>query len=926
LNAGIGLLHWIGQPRSFVRSLAILAAAIAIATGVRYLLELLIPATVPFAFYFPAVLVAAATGGLLFGLLATVLSVVVAAYLFLGMRGLPAAHDPTQLVSIAVFVFNGVLITLAAAALRNAIMRRRRAEDAQRLLSGERQEFFRTLDAVLAHAPIGYGFVDSDYAYAQINSELSRVFGIRSEYVIGGPITEFPPLNAPAVAPAVEQVFGTGESIAGIELLRETPGEPETLRAWLAGFFPVRNERGEVEVVGTALLDISELKRIERALALSERQFRAVAEAMPQLVWSTLPDGNYDYYNQQCVDFAGSAPGAGWKQLLHPDDRERTKLAWEHSLSTGEPYAVEYRFKSKRGEYHWFLGRAVPLRDRNGKIERWFGTATDITEMVADRTAKMAEANSKLRAEIFERSLAEERLRSEILERTRAEEQLRQASKMEAVGRLTGGLAHDFNNLLTVVMGNIEAIQRRVKKEGSDEKVRGYADFAMQGVRRAAALTKRLLAFSRGQPLEPTPVNANELVSSMTELFARTIGEKIALKTSIVENLWTVEADANQLEASLLNLVVNARDAMPNGGSLTIETSNVQLDQAYAAEHDGIAPGDYVAISVSDTGSGMSKETLARVFEPFFTTKPAGQGTGLGLSQIYGFVKQSGGHVQIESEPGKGTRARILLPRYAGAAGDAAAKRGADEDDRNTVLIVEDDDDVRRYAVGMFQELGFGVLEAADGGAALRILEARPEIRFMFTDVGLPGDYNGKELADEARRRRPYLKVLYTTGYARTDILRQGRLDANALVVTKPFTFDEFSAKVRAVFDSKEKNMILLVEDEVLVAAVAAESLRDFGFEVVEVTTAKAALARANQDIAGLRVAIIDIGLPDKKGDVLAAELRQLRSDLPIIVATGHSGDSVPKDLRDSGRFAILGKPYDSQQLKKALTSVGVVA
>ncbi len=919
------MLHWIGQPRSVVRSLAILLAAIAVATGVRYLLGLFVPATVPFAFYFPAVLIAAATGGLWCGLLATLLSVLASAYLFLGMRGVPELYDPTQLVSIGVFVFNGVLIALAASALRNAIMRRRRAEDAQRLLSGERHEFFRTLDAVLAHAPIGYGFVDSDYVYAQANREISRVFGVRSEYIVGRPITEFPPLNAPQIAPAIEQVFESGESISGIELIREMPGEPEALRAWLAGFFPVRNERGEVEVVGVALLDISELKRVELALGISERKFRAVADAMPQLVWSNLPDGKFDYYNQQCIEFAGTPPGTDWLDLLHPEDSERTQAAWRHALESGEPYEIEYRFKSKHGAYHWFLARALPLHDKSGRIERWFGTATDITEMVADRTAKMAEANIKLRAEIFERSLAEERLRSEILERNRAEEQLRQASKMEAVGRLTGGLAHDFNNLLTVVMGNIEAIQRRLK-EGGDEKVRGYADFAMQGVRRAAALTKRLLAFSRGQPLDPTPVNANELVSSMTELFARTIGEKIELKTAVVENLWTVEADANQLEASLLNLVVNARDAMPNGGSLTIETSNVRLDEAYAKAHNGVMPGEYVAISVSDTGTGMSKETLVRVFEPFFTTKPAGQGTGLGLSQIYGFVKQSGGHVHIESEVGKGTRARILLPRLSGETSLDPKKRGGTGDDRNTVLIVEDDDDVRRYAVGMFQELGFGVLEAADGSAALRILEARPEVRFMFTDVGLPGDYNGKELADEARRRRPYLKVLYTTGYARTDILRQGRLDANALVVTKPFTFDEFSAKVRAVFDAKEKQMILLVEDEVMVAAVTAESLRDFGFEVIEVTTAKAALERANKDIAGLKAAIVDIGLPDKKGDVLAAELRSLRSDLPIIVATGHSSDAVPKDLRESDRFAILGKPYDLQELKQALTSVGVVS
>jgi len=709
--------------------------------------------------------------------------------------------------------------------------------------------------------------------------------------------------------------------------VRETPGDPQDVRAWLAGFFPVRNEHGEVEVVGVALLDIAEHKIAERALGASERKFRVVTNAMPQLVWSNRPDGTFDFYNEQCLEFAGTPPGDDWKDLLHPDDFERTQAAWERSLKTGQPYEIEYRFKSKHGEYHWFLARALPVLNNEGKIERWFGTATDITEIVIARTAEMAAANEKLRGEIFERSIAEERLRSEIHERARAEEQLRQASKMEAVGRLTGGLAHDFNNLLTVVMGNVEAMQRKLK-DGGDEKIKNYADFAMQGAKRAAALTKRLLAFSRGQPLDPELVNANELVSSMTELFARTLGEKVSLKTAIVENLWTIEVDPNQFEASLLNLVVNARDAMPKGGSLTIETSNVKLDAAYAEKHEGVVPGEYVAITVSDTGMGMSPETLARVFEPFFTTKPAGEGTGLGLSQLYGFVKQSGGHVSLESIVGSGTKVSLYLPRALGESAALANGRkpqGA-ESDRNTVLIVEDDDDVRQYAVSLFRELGYGVLEAADGTAALRILESRPEVRFMFTDVGLPGDYNGKELADEARRRRPYLRVLYTTGYARTDILRQGRLDANAQVVTKPFTFDELSTKVRAVFDGKEKSVILLVEDEVLVAAIAAENLRDIGFEVIEVTSAKAALDHAGKDAAGLKAVIVDIGLPDKKGDVLAAELRKIRGDLPIIVATGHSGDSLPKELREAEKVAVLGKPYDLQDLKAALNSVGVAA
>ena len=927
MHAGTAFLHWIARPRSFLSAFAIMFTAIAIATGIRFALGLVAPATVPFAFYFPAVLVAAATGGFVIGILATLVSIFAASYLFLGMRALPDPGDATQIVSIAVFFVNGLLITLAAAALRNALIRRRRAEDAQQLVSGERQEFFRTLDAVLAHAPIGYGFIDRDYNYAQVNGELAHIFGIRNEYILGRPVEEFPPLNAKSAIEAIEEVFETGQSVSNLELVRETPGDPQDVRAWLAGFFPVRNEHGEVEVVGVALLDIAEHKIAERALGESERKFRVVTNAMPQLVWSNRPDGTFDFYNEQCLEFAGTPPGDDWKDLLHPEDYERTQAAWERSLKTGQPYEIEYRFKSKHGDYHWFLARALPVLNNEGRIERWFGTATDITEIVSARTAEMAAANEKLRGEIFERSLAEERLRSEIHERARAEEQLRQASKMEAVGRLTGGLAHDFNNLLTVVMGNVEAMQRKLK-DGGDEKIKNYADFAMQGAKRAAALTKRLLAFSRGQPLEPEFVNANELVSSMTELFARTLGEKVSLKTAVVENLWTIEVDPNQFEASLLNLVVNARDAMPKGGSLTIETSNVKLDAAYAEKHEGAVPGEYVAITVSDTGMGMSPETLARVFEPFFTTKPAGEGTGLGLSQLYGFMKQSGGHVSLESIVGSGTKVSLYLPR---ALGESVAlangrKPQGKESDRNTVLIVEDDDDVRQYAVSLFRELGYGVLEAADGTAALRILESRPEVRFMFTDVGLPGDYNGKELADEARRRRPYLRVLYTTGYARTDILRQGRLDANALVVTKPFTFDELSTKVRAVFDGKEKSVILLVEDEVLVAAIAAENLRDIGFEVIEVTSAKAALDHAGKDAAGLKAVIVDIGLPDKKGDVLAAELRKIRGDLPIIVATGHSGDSLPKELREAEKVAVLGKPYDLEDLKAALISVGVAA
>jgi DNA-binding response OmpR family regulator len=376
---------------------------------------------------------------------------------------------------------------------------------------------------------------------------------------------------------------------------------------------------------------------------------------------------------------------------------------------------------------------------------------------------------------------------------------------MEAIGQLTGGIAHDFNNLLTIIVGNIELLQRRLPDDSA--RLRRAADSAMQGARRAATLTQRLLAFSRRQPLSPKPLDANKLVAEMSELLRRTLGETVVLEAVLAGGLWRTQADPNQLENAILNLAVNARDAMPDGGKLTIETANARLDEAYvAALAEPLPAGQYVLIAVSDTGTGMDKATIEKVFEPFFTTKAVGKGTGLGLSQVYGFVRQSNGHVRIYSEPGDGTTIKIYLPRLVGAdpeADEAPAAAGATmRGEGETVLVVEDEHELRHYTTETLRELGYTVLEAPDGQAALDIVDRHPEIALLFTDVVLAGGINGRALADEALRRRPGLKVLFTTGYTANAIVHHGRLDPGVNLIGKPFTYADLAARVRSVIDA----------------------------------------------------------------------------------------------------------------------------
>jgi PAS domain S-box-containing protein len=426
-------------------------------------------------------------------------------------------------------------------------------------------------------------------------------------------------------------------------------------------------------------------------------------------------------------------------------------------------------------------------------------------ELLSARTTA-EEANTALR-EL--NATLERRVADEVRERMKAEEASRQSQKMEAIGQLTGGVAHDFNNLLTIIIGGLDAIGRQIEKLPDNPelaRVRRSRDMALQGARRAATLTSRLLAFSRRQALDPKPLEVNRLIAGIADLLQRTLGETVAFETVSAGGLWRALADPSELENALVNLAVNARDAMINGGKLTIETGNASLDEAYVgALTEPVAAGQYVLIAVSDTGHGMDPQTLARVFEPFFTTKEVGRGTGLGLSQVYGFVRQTGGHVKIYSEVNHGTTVKLYLPR---ATADMPANEleitevnTASEGGAETILLVEDDEDLRAFSGGVLRELGYRVLETRSGPTALKVLQSEAAIDLLFTDVVLPDGMNGRNLADEARRHRPDLKVLFTTGYTRNAIVHHGRLDPGVNLIGKPFTFAELASKVRNILD-----------------------------------------------------------------------------------------------------------------------------
>ncbi|MBK3398322.1 MULTISPECIES: hybrid sensor histidine kinase/response regulator [Methylobacterium] len=486
-------------------------------------------------------------------------------------------------------------------------------------------------------------------------------------------------------------------------------------------------------------------------------------------------------------------------ETVHPDDRAGLIAAIDAVVIRGGAYAHQYRTRRADGHYYWL--------EANGRVDHApDGTPLSFPGVLIDVNERRAVAAERDRATTMLRALTEtleQRVAAQTAELMRAEEALRQSQKMEAVGQLTGGLAHDFNNLLAGISGSLELMQARLQ-QGRLKEVDRYVAAAQDATRRAAALTHRLLAFSRRQTLDPRPTDVNRLVAGMEELIRRTVGPAIEIAVSGPADLWTVLVDPPQLENALLNLCINARDAMPDGGRIGIETGHLSLDEAAARAHE-MPPGDYLSLAVADTGTGMAPEVVRRAFDPFFTTKPIGQGTGLGLSMIYGFTQQSGGQVRIASEVGRGTAVTLLLPRHHGASEAEAVRAPRREAPRaergETVLIVDDEPTVRMLVTEVLEDLGYTAIEAADGAAGLRVLQSDARIDLLVTDVGLPGGMNGRQMADAGRALRPGLKVLFITGYAENAALGTGQLEPGTAVLTKPFVVEALALRIRRMIE-----------------------------------------------------------------------------------------------------------------------------
>lgn len=591
------------------------------------------------------------------------------------------------------------------------------------------------------------------------------------------------PEDRAATAAAVTAALDSASN-GGYDAEYRTIGPSDGVERWVAARGRSTFENGQAVRFTGVVIDISRPKRAEARIADLNRTLEeqvGVRTKERDRIWKFSRDllgvaeldGTWRSVNPAWARVLGWEPddivGKTSSWLVHPDDADILNSA-PGAQSGKQAAAYECRMRTKQGQYRILSWTAVPTQSEV------YCVARDVTD------ERVAEANLR-----------------------EAEARLRQAQKMEIVGQLSGGIAHDFNNLLQIVTGNLETLGRNLPADNA--RLRRASDNAMIGAKRAATLTQRLLAFSRRQPLAPKPLDANKLVSGMSELLHRTLGEMISIETVLAPSAWMIEADSNQLEAALLNLAINSRDAMPEGGKLTIETGNSDFDRA-SSRNSEISPGQYLTISISDTGSGISKEALAHVFEPFYTTKEPGKGTGLGLSMVYGFVKQSGGHVKIYSEVDVGTVVRIHLPRLLSVGGEevVAIELPAPQGARGeTVLVCEDDEQVRTYSVEVLRELGYRVLEAADAPAALSVIDQTDQrIDLLFTDVVLPGGMTGADLAQEAKRRLKRLRVLFTTGYPRNALLHHGRLETGVELLAKPFSYADLATRVRDVLDKSE--------------------------------------------------------------------------------------------------------------------------
>ncbi|SEQ11857.1 PAS fold-containing protein [Devosia sp. YR412] len=637
-----------------------------------------------------------------------------------------------------------------------------------------------------------------DHRYELTNPSYLRLIGGRE--VIGKTVAEsLPDAAAQGFVRILDEVYRSGTpytATSALFAMQVEPGGPVTNRYLDFVYQPLRDKAGAVNAIFVEGVDVTDRTLAERKRRDSEELYKGLFDAIDEgfciiefLDGPHGPDSDYIHIeaNAAYARHAGIPNVVGQKlREMVPDEADAWIARYGGVLHTGIPIRFQQELVAT-GRYLDLA--AVKLEGTDRKL-----VAVIFQDITARRQAELGleKLNATLEQQVSERTA----------ELMAVEETLRQAQKMEAVGQLTGGLAHDFNNILAGISGSLEVMSTRLA-QGRVGELDRYLNGAMSASRRAASLTQRLLAFSRRQTLDPKPTNINALVNSMLDFITRTVGPSIEVEMAGAAGLWTTFVDAGQLENALLNLCINARDAMPHGGKLTVETSNRWMDER-AARQRGLEPGQYISLCVSDSGTGMSPETVARAFDPFFTTKPIGQGTGLGLSMVYGFAGQSGGAARIYSEIDKGTMICIYLPRHAGEAFDDEPMTSPSihpprAEGGDTVLVVDDEALIRMLAVEELQDLGYDVLEAADGPSALKILNSSREISLLITDVGLPGGMNGRQVADAARVGRPELEVLFITGYAENAVLNHGHLDQGMHVMTKPFQMDAFATRVKSL-------------------------------------------------------------------------------------------------------------------------------